>query len=148
MRYETIDELRAAWDCGELSRLDFVAHARALITEDNLDKIIEAIPSEVYPLFLRVVQGIVADGATIALGRGEPLGEAENLRDILRAQSTLHSKESQRIRGAKELARSRMPRPPEELVGALQDRIHPTSGRLISAKPIEIASKKRKKQDE
>lgn len=30
----------------------------------------------------------------------------------------------------------RTPRPPEELVGALQDRIHPTSGRLLAAKPI------------
>ncbi len=31
---------------------------------------------------------------------------------------------------------ARAPRPPEELVDALQDRIHPTSGRLIDAKPI------------
>jgi hypothetical protein len=31
---------------------------------------------------------------------------------------------------------TRAPRPPEELVGALQDRIHPTSGRLLAAKPI------------
>lgn len=31
---------------------------------------------------------------------------------------------------------ARAPRPPEELVGALQDRIHPTSGRLLDAKPI------------
>ena len=31
---------------------------------------------------------------------------------------------------------ARAPRPPEELVGALQDRIHPTSGHLLCAKPI------------
>lgn len=31
---------------------------------------------------------------------------------------------------------ARRPPPPEELVGALQDRIHPTSGRLLSAKKI------------
>ncbi|MCG5053852.1 MAG: helix-turn-helix domain-containing protein [Myxococcales bacterium] len=31
---------------------------------------------------------------------------------------------------------ARAPRPPEELVGALQDRIHPTSGRLLAAKPV------------
>jgi hypothetical protein len=30
----------------------------------------------------------------------------------------------------------RLPRPPEELVGALNDRIHPTSGRLIHSSPI------------
>lgn len=29
------------------------------------------------------------------------------------------------------------PSPPEELVGALQDRVHPASGRLLSATPIE-----------
>lgn len=37
---------------------------------------------------------------------------------------------------------TRAPRPPEELVGALQDRIHPTSGRLLAAQPI--ASSRRK----
>lgn len=31
---------------------------------------------------------------------------------------------------------ARAPRPPEELVGALHDRTHPTSGRLLDAKPI------------
>ncbi|PKN56512.1 MAG: transcriptional regulator [Deltaproteobacteria bacterium HGW-Deltaproteobacteria-14] len=31
---------------------------------------------------------------------------------------------------------ARTPRPPEELVGALQDRVHPASGRLLAAKPI------------
>ncbi len=31
---------------------------------------------------------------------------------------------------------ARAPRPPEELVGARQDRVHPTSGRLLGAKPI------------
>jgi len=33
-------------------------------------------------------------------------------------------------------AATRAPRPPEELVGALQDRVTPASGRLIAAKPI------------
>jgi transcriptional regulator with XRE-family HTH domain len=37
---------------------------------------------------------------------------------------------------------ARAPRPPEELVGALQDRIHPTSGRLLAARPIAIARRK------
>jgi DNA-binding transcriptional regulator YiaG len=37
---------------------------------------------------------------------------------------------------------ARAPRPPEELVGALQDRIHPTSGRLLAAKPIKLARRK------
>lgn len=31
---------------------------------------------------------------------------------------------------------ARAPRPPDELIGALQDRIHPTSGRLLAARPI------------
>jgi DNA-binding transcriptional regulator YiaG len=37
---------------------------------------------------------------------------------------------------------ARAPRPPEELVGALQDRIHPTSGRLLAAKPITTPRRK------
>lgn len=34
---------------------------------------------------------------------------------------------------------ARKPRPPEELVGALQDRVHATSGRLIGATPVAFA---------
>jgi hypothetical protein len=37
---------------------------------------------------------------------------------------------------------ARAPRPPEELVGALQNRIHPTSGRLLAAKPITTTRRK------
>lgn len=37
---------------------------------------------------------------------------------------------------------ARAPRPPEELVGALQDRIHPTSGRLAGSKPMRIVRSK------
>jgi DNA-binding transcriptional regulator YiaG len=37
---------------------------------------------------------------------------------------------------------ARGPRPPEELVGALQDRIHPTSGRLRAAKAISATRRK------
>jgi transcriptional regulator with XRE-family HTH domain len=37
---------------------------------------------------------------------------------------------------------TRAPRPPEEMVGALQDRIHPTSGRLFGAKPIATTRRK------
>lgn len=35
----------------------------------------------------------------------------------------------------------RAPLPPEVLADALQDRIHPTSGRLLGAKPVRVASK-------
>lgn len=37
---------------------------------------------------------------------------------------------------------ARAPRRPEELVGALQDRIHPTSGRLLAAKAVRIPRRK------
>jgi DNA-binding transcriptional regulator YiaG len=33
---------------------------------------------------------------------------------------------------------ARAPRPPAELVGALQDRVHPTSGRLLKSKPLRL----------
>ena len=32
----------------------------------------------------------------------------------------------------------RTPRPPEELVGALQDRVHAASGRLLAVKPVRV----------
>lgn len=38
----------------------------------------------------------------------------------------------------------RSPRPPEELVGALNDRIHPASGRLLNATPIHAKVKEAK----
>lgn len=37
---------------------------------------------------------------------------------------------------SQEARAARTPRPPEELVDALQDGIHPTSGRLLTARPI------------
>jgi hypothetical protein len=43
---------------------------------------------------------------------------------------------------SEEARAARAPRPPEELVGALQDRIHPTSGRLLAAKPIATPAQK------
>jgi len=43
---------------------------------------------------------------------------------------------------SKEARAALAPRPPEELVGALQDRIHPTSGRLRAAKAIIVSRRK------
>jgi DNA-binding transcriptional regulator YiaG len=37
---------------------------------------------------------------------------------------------------------ARVPRPPEDLADALQDRVHPTSGRLLAAKPIATPRKR------
>jgi len=37
---------------------------------------------------------------------------------------------------------ARAPRPPEELVGALQDRVHATSGRLLAAKAVRVPRRK------
>ena len=37
---------------------------------------------------------------------------------------------------------ARAPRPPEELVGALQDRVHPASGRLLAAKTVRVPRRK------
>lgn len=37
---------------------------------------------------------------------------------------------------------TRAPRPPEEFVGALQNRVHPASGRLLSAKAVRIPRRK------
>jgi hypothetical protein len=54
--------------------------------------------------------------------------------------------ENERLRArVKVLERDdRLPRPPEELVGALNDRIHPASGRLLNATPIHAKLKEAK----
>jgi len=59
--------------------------------------------------------------------------------DYERALSLLGPGDGRRVSPPKlseEARAARAPRAPEELVGALQDRIHPTSGRLLAAKPI------------
>jgi transcriptional regulator with XRE-family HTH domain len=43
---------------------------------------------------------------------------------------------------SREARAARAPRPPAELVGALQDRVGPTSGRLLSSTPIVTSRKK------
>lgn len=45
-------------------------------------------------------------------------------------------------RPSEDVRASRAPRPPEELAGALEDRIHPTSGRLRAAKAIPVPRRK------
>jgi hypothetical protein len=70
------------------------------------------------------------------LHRGSLMAEkaVERLCDMINERG----REIERLRArVKELERAdRRPRPPEELVGALHDRIHPTSGRLIHSSPI------------
>jgi len=68
----------------------------------------------------------------------EFLVEYIDARSLVEAQT-----EFARIRAAivgkklsEEARAARAPRPREELVGALQDRIHPTSGRFLAARPI------------
>jgi hypothetical protein len=43
---------------------------------------------------------------------------------------------------SEEVRAARAPRPPEELAAAVDDRIHPTSGRLLAAKVISIPRRK------
>jgi hypothetical protein len=61
--------------------------------------------------------------------------------DYERVVTMLGAGEGRRVqppRLAGEAQAARVPRPPEELIGALQDRIHPTSGRLLAAKGLRI----------
>jgi DNA-binding transcriptional regulator YiaG len=65
--------------------------------------------------------------------------------DYERVVSLLGPGEARRAsppRPSAEARAARAPRPPEELVGALQDPIHPTSGRLLAAKAVRIPRKK------
>lgn len=65
--------------------------------------------------------------------------------DYERAFSLLGTSEARRVALPKlsdEARTLRAPRPPEELVGALQNRIHPTSGRVRAAKAIAVARRK------
>ena len=73
-----------------------------------------------------------------AAGRaGVSMGEW--VRDALEVEIIAHGRRTSDAHTPEEdiiLVRSSAPRPPEELVGALQDRIHPASGRLLAAKPV------------
>jgi DNA-binding transcriptional regulator YiaG len=65
--------------------------------------------------------------------------------DYERALSLLGPGDARRVwppKVSREARAVRAPRPPEELAGALQDRIHPTSGRLLAARPIETIRRK------
>jgi DNA-binding transcriptional regulator YiaG len=62
-----------------------------------------------------------------------------------RVVALLGQGEVQRARAPKVSAQTmtaRAPRPPAELVDALQDRIHPASGRLLSSKPVRVPRSK------
>jgi DNA-binding transcriptional regulator YiaG len=53
--------------------------------------------------------------------------------------------ETRRVQAPKlsaEAMPDRAPRPPEDLVGALQDRVHPASGRLLGAKAVRVPRRK------
>ncbi len=66
-------------------------------------------------------------------------GEYERVTALLTAGELRRArppKLSEKVRGA------RVPLPPEDLVGAHQDRIHPTSGRLLAARPIRVTGRK------
>lgn len=65
--------------------------------------------------------------------------------DYERALSILGSSAERRVAPpelAQEARAARVPSPPEDLVGALQDRVHPASGRLLAAKPIATPRRK------
>jgi DNA-binding transcriptional regulator YiaG len=62
-----------------------------------------------------------------------------------RVVALLGSGEARRVVPAKLSAAAeaaRAPRPPDELLGALQDRVHPASGRLLGSKPMRIVRSK------
>jgi hypothetical protein len=69
----------------------------------------------------------------------------EIIEKLSREVCELHS-DNQRLRARIEVLERdvRLPRPPEELVGALNDRIHPASGRLLNATPIHAKLKEAK----
>lgn len=92
-----------------------------------------AFKCEVY----EVVCPQIVDGyKVVVMGNGEY--DIRNIKPPIQTFSPLN-----KTRHLSEEARAaRAPRPPEELVGALQDRIHPTSGRLLAAKPIATTRRK------
>jgi DNA-binding transcriptional regulator YiaG len=62
-----------------------------------------------------------------------------------RVVSLLSSEQRRRARAPKvsaEVLAARAPRPPDELVGALHDRVHPDSGRLLPMKAVPIPRRK------
>jgi len=66
-------------------------------------------------------------------------GDYERVLDLL-GYGEAHRLQAPKL--SSEAMAARAPRPPGELVGALQDRVHPASGRLLAAKPVRPPGRK------
>jgi len=102
-----------------LDRSELIEQAKALATANSSIALVKAaIDLAEEDLAKLAVKLAVLDAnlATIQIAEAEKMAKAPKISAAARA--------------------ARAPRPPGELVGALQDRIHPTSGRLLAARPI------------
>lgn len=68
---------------------------------------------------------------------------ARNYERVLTILGESDAQPVQQSRLASQAASARSPQPPEELVGALQDRIHPATGRLLASKAISVPRRKK-----
>lgn len=83
------------------------------------------------------------------LREGSPTEKMLDDIERLRSDNVMLVGEIEYLRREIERLRASPERPyykPEELVGALQDRIHPTSGRLIAAHPLVTSARKAMKE--
>jgi transcriptional regulator with XRE-family HTH domain len=122
--------------------LHFWASGKAMTpsNEEHLQRVLAVL--------LKVDRGIASANRTALLTVGEGGAIPFDLLvkgDYERALSILGSSAQRRVaapKAALEARVARVPAPPENLVDALQDRVHPASGRLLAAKPI--ATRRRK----
>jgi DNA-binding transcriptional regulator YiaG len=112
----------------------------APINEEHLQRVLAVVR--------KIDRGAASANRSALLGVGEDGSIPFDLlvaRQYERVLSLLGPGDARRVSSPKlseEARAARAPRPPAELVGALQDRIHPTSGRLLAAKPIAIPRRK------
>lgn len=129
------DQLARLFGLGRRS-LHFWASGKAMApsNEEHLQRLLAAVR--------KIDRGTASANRTALLAAAE---DGNHPLDLLaqgqyeRAATFLGPGESHRVRppvlSAAAMA-ARAPRPPEELVGALQDRVHPASGRLLASKRI------------
>lgn len=132
-----------SWD--ELARLfgigRGVLHAWASGAEMESD--LELRLGSVLETLKRIDRGSSGDNRSLLFSPGPDgrlpfdhlaAGECEQVVSLVGAGEERGVRPEARV--SDEVRRARTPPPPHELVGALQDRVHPASGRLLSVTPI------------
>lgn len=83
MRFHSADEVHAAWEARQISRLDYVTNMRPFLRPTTIDAITAKMPASVLETFERFAQSYESSGR-LSVGRGPELGDPPDLESTLR----------------------------------------------------------------